>query len=562
MSRLERKRNKEKKEVNIKKLLFIQMVSFVILLGLAGRLFYLQVINHDFYSTQVLKQRQISIPVDSGRGKIFDRNLIPLTDRTEEKIAMIYPQYFNLNKNNVLFLEEITGIEYSKLYNKIKISNNILEFSVKNNVDLEDNRIINTRGLFVVDKKIRYEDNGLLTHVIGYINEVDFKGMSGIEGVMDGVLSANTKRSLIATVDGRKNFLPGEGYAVSADKDESQNIRLTIDYHIQKIIEETIDESNSEGAVIVSNIETGEILGMVSRPNFDPNDIYYHLNNEGDELYNKAIQMPVSPGSIFKIVVALEALNQDFSYEDEIFNCEGYEMVGNTKIKCSSYKSGGHGELTLDRAFSTSCNSAFIQLAEMLGANNIINMAEKLGFNNIVDIGLQEEKSGNLPKGDELLGPAYGNIAIGQGEILVTPLQVNQMTQLIANNGLKKPLYIMEDIVDSSYNTLKKSTRGNAEQVIDSESSKVLQNWMEKVMKEGTGKRVNEFKDITAGKTGSAESVEKGLEVVHAWFTGYYPTNSPKYAITVFIQKGRSGGGVAVPIFRNIVEKMTNLGYK
>lgn len=560
MSRRGKKRNQEK--VNIKKLWFIQIISFTILFGLAGRLFYLQVIKHDFYSAEVLKQRQINIPVDSGRGTIFDRNFIPLTDRREEKVAIIYPQYFNLNESNISFLSKITDIQDQSLHNRIKNSNRTLEFPIKDNVNLEDKRIIETRGLFVVDKKMRYEDNSILTHVTGYINQVDFKGMSGIESVMDGVLSTDNRRSLVATVDGRKQFLPGEGYAVSMDNMDNKNLRLTIDYHIQKIIEETIDENDREGAIIVSNIKTGEVLGMVSRPNFNPNNIHYYINNEGDELYNKAIQMPVPPGSIFKIIVALEALNQDPLYADEIFTCEGFESVGDIKIKCSSYKRGGHGELTMDRAFSQSCNSVFIQLAEKIGTKNIIDMAEKLGFNSLVDIGLEEERSGNLPKGDELLGPAYGNIAIGQGEILVTPLQVNQMTQLIANNGLKKPLYIMEDIVDNNYNILKKSNQKNEDQVIDSEVIQILQDWMKKVMQEGTGRQVKELKYITAGKTGSAESVQNGLEVVHAWFTGYYPTNNPKYAITVFIQDGRSGGGVAVPIFRNIVEKMNKLGYK
>jgi len=561
MSRLERKINKSS-DVNIIRLLLIRRVTFLIIAGLIMRLFYIQIIRHDFYTSEVMKQRQLSIPVDSGRGLILDKNFIPLTDRVEQNIAVVFPQHFSLNENNILFLVEITGQGREEIISKIKNSKYTLEFPVENDLSRDDKRVINTRGLFIVNKKIRYEDKGLLTHVIGYINQVDLRGMSGIERAMDGVLTGNTGKSIIAILDGRKRLLPGEGYTVVNSNKKSENLRLTIDYHIQKISEEVIDASGRQGSVIVSDIKTGEILSMVSRPNFNPNNISYHLKSEGDELYNKAIQMAFPPGSIFKIIVAIEALRQNPAYIDETFECVGYETVGETDIKCSSYDKGGHGQITLDRAFSESCNSVFIQLAEKIGAKNIINMAEHLGFNNIVDIGLQEEHKGNLPKGDNLLGPAYGNIGIGQGEILSTPLQVNQLTQLIANSGLKKPLYIMEDIVDSNYTTLKKSNIAEEEQLVDPKIIEMLQVWMEKVMLEGSGRQAKELSNITAGKTGSAESVEKGQAVVHAWFTGYYPSNDPKYAVTIFIQNGRSGGSVAVPIFREIVEKMMDIGYK
>lgn len=561
MSRLERKKNKTT-QVNIKRLLFIKGVCFFILAGLIVRLFYIQVMRHDFYNAEVTKQRQLTIPVDSGRGLILDRNFIPLTDRVDQNVAIVFPQYFTLNENNILFLQELTGEEYDVLHNRIKTSKYTLEFPIEKDLNWEDKRLIGTRGLFIINKKLRYEENGLLTHVIGYINQIDLRGMSGIEEAMDGVLTGNMGRSIIATLDGRKRFIPGEGYAVVSNNSRSENIKLTVDYHIQKIVEEVIDKNNRQGAVIVSDIETGEIVSMVSRPNFNPNNISYHLKSEGDELYNKAIQMGFPPGSIFKIVVAIEALVQNPAYLDEIFHCNGYETVGEVEIKCVAHNTGGHGDLTLEKAFVESCNSVFIQLAQKLGAESIINRAEKLGFNNFVDIGLKEENRGNLPKGDHLLGPAYGNIGIGQGEILATPLQINQLTQLIANGGLKKPLYIMDEIVDGNYHTLRKSNVREEEQVIDAEIVKIVKGWMEKVMVEGSGRQARELASITAGKTGSAESVEKGQEVIHAWFTGYYPTSNPKYAITIFIQNGRSGGSVAVPIFREIVEKMISLGYK
>ncbi len=560
MSRLERK--KKNNTIGRRRLLFMRNISFFILFLLIIRLFYIQVIGRDFYNAEVMKQRQINIPVSSGRGIIYDRNFIRLTDRTQQKAVVIFPQNFVVNENNILLLQDITGKPYDELFNKIKNSKSVLEIPLIKELDWDDKNIINTGGLFIIDKALRYNEKGLLSHVIGYVNQVDLKGMAGIEGALDGVLTENSSKSLIAILDGRKRFLPGEGYTVVSSIKKNQNLRLTIDYNIQKIIEDAMDERGWEGAVIVSDIRTGEILAMASRPNFNPDNISEHLKSKGDELYNKAMQLAFPPGSIFKIVVAAEALRQDSSYADEIFHCDGYEVVGDLEIKCSSYEKGGHGEITMEEAFAKSCNCAFIQLAEKLGAENIITMSEDLGFNNIVDIGLAEEDSGNLPKGDSLLGPAYGNIAIGQGEILVTPLQVNQLTQLIANNGLKKPLYIVKDIVDNNYATLKPASIKEEEQVMDPGAAEQIKSWMEKVMTEGTGQQAKEMSDITAGKTGSAEAAEKGEKVVHAWFTGYYPSKEPKYAITVFIQKGNSGGGVAVPVFAKIVKGMMNKGFR
>ena len=561
MSELRRSK-KRKNIIGRRRLLYIGSIFSLIMLALIVRLFYIQVVMHDHYNAEVLKQRQINIPVNSGRGLIYDRNFIRLTDRTQKKVVAVFPRNFTINEDNILLLQDITGRPYDELFKKIKNSGSIVEIPLIKELDWDDRNIIDTRGLFIFDKTLRYDENGILNHVIGYVNQVDLKGMAGIEGALDGVLTENSSKSLIATLDGIKRLLPGEGYTIVSNIKKNQNLRLTIDYNIQKIIENAIDRENREGAIIVSDVGTGEILGMVSRPNFNPDNISEHLESKGDELYNKAIQMAFPPGSIFKIIVALEALRQDPSYADKIFHCDGYELVGDLEIKCSAYEKGGHGEITMERAFAESCNCAFIQLAEELGAENLINMAKSLGLDKVVDIGLMEEDSGNLPEGDGLLGPAFGNIAIGQGEIMMTPLQINQLTQLVANSGLKKPLYIVKDIVDNNYTTLKTPNIKDAEQVIDLQIAKQVRLWMEKVMTEGTGKQAKEMSHITAGKTGSAEGAEKGEEVVHAWFTGYYPSDEPEYAITVFIQKGGSGGGVAVPIFAEIVKEMINKGFK
>ncbi|AOY77037.1 peptidoglycan D,D-transpeptidase FtsI family protein [Clostridium formicaceticum] len=554
------KKEKKKELVYIKRLWFIGIVSTMMILLLMMRLFYIQVMQYDFYLKEVNKQRQINIPINSGRGMIFDRNLIPLTEREEEKVVVIFPQLFIPNEENLGFLSEITGEAKDELSNRINQASYPIEISIAKEIDWGDRRVLGTRGLFVIGKRQRYENFPLLTHVIGYINQVDKKGMAGIEKALDPILMGSLGDSLVATLDGRKRFLPGEGFSVASNTMKQNDIRLTIDYHLQKVVEEVIDQHKKNGAIILSDIETGEILALVSRPNYNPNTILKHINSSGDELYNKAIQMTFPPGSVFKIVVAAEAIEKGAVALDDVFYCSGSEEIGSIEIKCNAHDKGGNEEITFERAFAESCNSTFIQLGQRLGAENLMEMAKNLGLGEVVGIGLLEEEKGSLPAEDHLLGPAIGNISIGQGDIEVTPLQINQLTQIIANNGIKQPLVLLRDILDN-YTTVQSFETKENKRVLSEKTAKTLQQMMHSVMTVGTGRNIGELASITAGKTGTAQSSQKGKSVLHAWFTGYYPVNHPKYAITVLIQEGGSGGRVAVPIFKEILEKMIYLGY-
>ena len=556
---MRRDRKKEKK-VYIKRLLFIKIFITSIVICLILRLFYIQVLQHDFYMAEINKQRQIQIPINSGRGIIFDRNLIPLTDRKDQKVAVIFPQLFAINQESIKLLEKITKGNGQQWISRIQNSKYILEIPVNTEIDWNDKRAMNVPGLFIVDKKQRYEDHPLLSHTIGYINQVDKKGLAGVERAMDGILMTNSSQSLTATVDGRKHLLPGEGYTIANNSTKQRDIMLTIDYTIQQIAEKVMDKKDLKGAVVISDIKTGEILSIVSRPNYNPNKIVQHINSSGDELYNKGVQMAFPPGSIFKIILAAEGLEKGVVDLDDIFYCKGYEEIGDISIKCSVCSLGEAEEISFKRAFAESCNSTFIQLGQELGAKNIISMARKAGFGSVIDIGLLEEEAGTLPKDNELLGPAIGNLSIGQGNLEVTPLQVNQLTQIIANDGVKKPLFLFKEILVDQH-TLETFKEKQSSKILSKGTVNKLQELMESVMKNGTGKGVDKLANNTAGKTGTAQSFKKGEAVLHAWFTGYYPVDSPQYSITVLIQEGGYGGAVAVPVFKEILEEMISQGY-
>ena len=559
MSRMDKKLQ-EVTGVNVKKLFFIGIVTTFIMFSLVIRLFYIQVIKKDLYTTEVNKQRRMHIPLNSGRGLILDRNLIPLTDRSDRTMVVVFPQLFTINDENLEYLRALTGIPIIDLRNRIKGNSSLIEFPLVESKEIE-NPTNQIRGIFVVNKKLRYDEFPKLSHIIGYINQTDKRGLYGLEKSLDNILQGRETRSLAAVVDGRKRLLPGEGYTLVNQGTNQKLVKLTIDYHLQRVVEEIMDKRKYDGAVVISRVETGELLTIVSRPNYSPNNISEHLSSNGDELYNKALQLTFPPGSIFKIIVAAAALERGIvDLEDEFF-CSGIEQIGNVQIKCNSYNNGGHGIITFREAFAESCNSTFIQLGQKVGAENIINMAKALGLGEKVGIGVLEEEEGNLPTGNQLLGPAIGNISIGQGVIEVTPLQINQISQMIANGGLKKSLYVVDSVLDDGYKVLEKLENQAEEQQLEGETLDKLQFLMEQVMKEGTGKDVGSLSVETAGKTGTAQASTKGQPVLHAWFTGYYPIDRPQYAITVFVQNGGSGGKVAVPVFKEIIENIKLLGY-
>ncbi|MGV8146829.1 MAG: peptidoglycan D,D-transpeptidase FtsI family protein, partial [Alkaliphilus sp.] len=549
--------NNKTNECNCKKkrnakLLFIGIVSTLLILVLIMRLYYIQIVKHDIYTTEINKQKSVNIPIGMARGMILDRNFIPLVNREEKTYALIFSQIFEKNEDNLAVVEKLSGHSRESLIKLLNKKTRIIELPVNKSIDPNDNESLNIMGLYFINRFKRYCENQLMSHVIGYIKNSDGDGVTGIEKKKNPQLSNANKNIMTIVFDGKTKPLLGMIKKQENTRNEIKHVRLTLDYKIQKISEKVMDKYNRDGSVVISNVHTGEILAMVSRPNFNPNTIYKHINSEGDELFNKSIQMTFPPGSVFKIVLIAEALENHGLSIENIFNCSGYVMVGNTKIRCSNSDLGGHGAISLMDAFAESCNSSFIQLGQVLGAENILNMALKLGLGRKHDIGLLEEESGNLPYGNEILGPAIGNISIGQGKISVTPMQINQMTQIIANSGVKKPLFVVKSIIDDNYDVIERTER-EEEKTLSSFTSNQIQAMMREVMKSGTGKnKIGEIATKTAGKTGTAE---EGL-LNHAWFTGFYPASDPVYAITVLVQNGGSGGEIAVPIFREIIKEM------
>ncbi|GFN36034.1 peptidoglycan D,D-transpeptidase FtsI family protein [Tepidimicrobium xylanilyticum] len=534
--------------------LLICIFAFILLIS---RLFWIQIKNHHNLNIQVLRQRGKEFDLYPKRGIIYDRNLIPLTNR--QRVNVLFALKNNIIEDQSLkhTLLNNTSLDYEEFEKRLKDDEKIVEIPLHTIKPI----ISNWSNILIHQKVIRYDENSILSHVIGYINKSENKGEFGIEKVYDDILK-NIEREdiLFIELDEREEVVLGSSINVDSKglTMEPSGVKLTIDYHIQKIVENILDKNEVNGAVIVAEVKSGEIRALASRPNFNQDDVDKYLNRDDMALYNKGIQVAYPPGSLFKLVVLAAALEHNLEIQDKEFYCNGYERVGNVIINCNDRE--GHGSIDIKEAFSKSCNSVFIQLGKMLGGERIIQMAKKMGFGEKVHIGLLEEVKGNLPEGDELHGAAIGNISIGQGSIETTPLQITNMMAIVANDGIKTGLTIVDGITNYDGHMIKKNKRIIPQKVLSEANSLILKECLIDVVDNGTAKNMS-LKDLggAGGKTGSAQAVLNRKETIHAWFSGFYPKEEPKYVITVIIEEGYSGSKTAAPIFENIVKEIEKI---
>ncbi|KXZ39669.1 penicillin-binding protein 2 [Alkalithermobacter thermoalcaliphilus JW-YL-7 = DSM 7308] len=547
----------------MKRLYTLFYLFIFIYISITGKLAYIQIYKGREYYNRTVRQSEIKVDLTSNRGIIYDRNGIPLTDVDKEKVLVVLKNRLISNNEKVILdtqtlnlIKSITKMSEAQIYTNLQKSSDIIEFKINNLDDDLERQIKNKRGMLIVEKTFRYSKDNILSHVIGYINEYDNVGVSGIEKAKDNYLKYNERQYVEVFLDAHSNVIPGSFRENREDNKNAKHIKTTIDYNIQRVVEEVMDKNRINGAVVVSNVKTGEILAMASRPNFDVYKIGDYVKSSGDELLNKAIQCTYPPGSVFKTIVALAAFEEGVVKEDEIFNCQGDIQVDGLTVRC--WKEGGHGEQTFAEAFYNSCNTTFIEIGKRVGSEKILEMAKRMGLYEKVGIGLSEEKAGIMPKGDKAKGNAITNISIGQGDIEVTPLQVNQMTQIIANNGVYKRLYLFDSVLNQRMNEIEKFNKDKEKVIISPFIVNRVRDLMEGVVIQGTGRTAQGLEGESAGKTGSAESYIRGKKIVHGWFTGYHPFIDPKYAITVFVYDGKSGGGAAAPIFKEIIENINN----
>ncbi len=546
MRRIKKKKSeKEKRKIRLQVIFGVVMVLLSLCIY---RIFVIQILDGRNYKKMAEEQHQYKINHMSSRGTIYDRNMVPLTNVDDTVLLFVDNQIsYDENMNDILsFAEEgsdILGTIGGTRYKILKVSNTDREAM---------SNIFNNCPAYPFQVYNRYYEKQPAAHIIGYVNQWDNSGATGLEKSFEDLLNVSQPK-IYAMVDGANNIIPGLGIRVEGSNKNGW-IVTTLDIDLQNEVEKILESYDMRGSVVVLDTKNGDVLACANYPSYNPNNISEYLKSENEEFFNRAVQVGYPPGSIYKIIVAAAALESGATDEEEYFDCIGYEEINGIRIRCSSYEKGGHGRLSLMESFSKSCNSAFIQLGIKTGSDKILEMSKEFGLGEKTGIPIEEEYEGNLPERGEVKGAGIGNLSVGQGELLITPLQAARATAIIANDGIDKGIRLVEKIGKPN-GEIERLFGTQYERVISRTTAAIITEMMEETVRSGTANNLGRiFLWDAAGKTGSAQSIYNNKEVVHGWFTGFLPAESPRYVITVFAEDGKSGRQSATPVFKDIAE--------
>ncbi|HVM32198.1 MAG TPA: penicillin-binding protein 2 [bacterium] len=553
------------------------------------RLFYIQILNYPYYRNLSDVNSLRLIPEKAPRGIITDRNGEILATNRPTYSLFLVPAQVQAYGPTLVRLSQILGEPLSDMELLVESRRETRKFEpirLRTHLDpnliaqIEENRV-HLPGIYIQMEPERYYPHGeLASHILGYIGEISEQELARMKG--DGYSEGDWigKKGVERTYD---NLLRGENGGVEVEVDASgvqrrtldyrnpiqgQTLMLSIDYKVQKLAEELMGDNI--GAVLVTDPQTGEILAMVSKPNYDPNlfvsgisfkDWNRLVKDKTFPMENRAIQGQYPPGSIFKLITTLAALEDHVIDYNKVFLCRGIFWYKTWPYRC--WRTSGHGWINLQRAIVESCDIFFYQLGLLVKIDQIYRVARMMGLGSKTGVDLDSEVAGLVPnpqwKESTQHQPWFpGNtiqMSIGQGYLLTTPLQMLDMTSCIANNGkIYKPHLIYRVVDQKTGRTIyEQPSQILGEATLAPEHLKFLQDAMEKVISDerGTGKKARIPGVRVAGKTGTSENPHGDN---HAWFTAYAPAEDPKVAVIVLVENGGEGGIVSAPIAQRLMQ--------
>lgn len=395
--------------------------------------------------------------------------------------------------------------------------------------------VVNDEG----NEKREYPYQNLFAHVVGYA----VNGRMGIESQANYYLiNSNAPLSEKASLDIKGEKYPGD------------DVYTTLNVELQQVASAAL--GIYQGAIIVTEPDTGKILAMISKPDFNPeeiSDIWDKLVSDKDSsiLLNRVTQGLYPPGSTFKIVTALEYMRENpDTYKSYSYNCTGAITRGEDRIQC--YHGTVHGTVGFERSFAKSCNTSFANIGLSLDRASFADTLNDLLFNEKLSLpfttGVSKvDISADISESDMM------QISIGQGTASITPLQLNMITCAIANEGTVMKPYVIDYVQNSAGSKIKTFSPAAYARLMEADEAESLRELMCNVVNEGTASRLKGLSYTAAGKTGSAEyGTVKGDS--HAWFTGFAPADDPQICVTIIIEGAGAGGDYAVPIAKRIFD--------
>lgn len=539
-----------------------------------SRLFYVQIIWGKELQEKALDQWTRNIPILAKRGDIVDRNGVVLASSKNTYTVFVRPRAITDLDKACTVLSEIFSLDYQKLKEKIlttKVSEiKVIKHAEKSLIDeLAKNEISGV--YFAKDVKRVYPYNELLCQTLGYTSN-DGNGISGLELYYNSYLSGINGEILYeADLTGVDLINKNPSYIPATD---GLNLRLTIDYEIQQILESVTDEAMSEYtpkscASIIIDPNNGEVLGMSIKPSFDlnyvPLDNLDILNSQGRI---SLISDSYEPGSTFKILTASANIEEYYNGNSNayslthIFSSNRYRVIDGSKIKCwSTHNNGKHANENLSMALNNSCNPIFVDIALSLGKDKFYDYIAKFGYGKCTGIDLPGEAQGMLIPKNLVKNADLARISFGQA-IACTPLQLLSATSIAINGGNKITPHLVKEIY-SKNNQLSVITDIKVEEnVLSKKTSKTITEYLESVVQDGSGKQAYIEGYRVGGKTGTAQKYENGVISQGKYvmsFIGFFPANSPKYLCLTIVDEpvgGAYGSTVAAPLCKKIFESI------
>lgn len=543
---------------------FFFLLIFCLLFIIICRVFYIQVFSYDKLSSLAESLWSRKLPIGADRGEIYDRKgrvlatnltttslvLIPNQIKNPEEVAQKLSEILNSDYDDMLaHVTKKTSIE------RVHPEGRQLSYDIASKIEE-----LHFDGVYLVKESKRYYPYGtVLSHVLGYVG-IDNQGLSGLELTYDKYLTGENG-AIKYFSDGKGNRL--ELSEVYEEPQNGVNLTLTIDLDLQLAAERELDNAvmkyNPEHAIALAmDPNTGEVLAMASRPNFDSNN--YQDYDTTTINRNLPIWMTYEPGSTFKIMTLASSLEEKTVnlFEDTYYDSGSVSIDGAT-IHC--WKSGGHGAQTYLNVVENSCNPGFVSLGNKLGVDKLMSYINKFGFGEKTGIDLNGESSGILFNPSRMGPVELATTSFGQG-ISVTPIQQVTAVSAVINNGYLYQPYIVKSLEEPETQSIVKLNEPVLRRrVISEESSKLARFALESVVANGSGRNAYIENYRVGGKTGTAQKVEDGHYLDGNYilsFVGFMPADDPKIVVYVAIDNPKGvtqyGGVVAAPIAKSILE--------
>lgn len=561
------------KNFNRKKVMIVFVAVFFIMMFLIGRLVYLMIFCSEYYGNKAENLHERERDIKAARGKLLDANgTVLATNKSVCTISVIHNQMEEPEKVIAMLVKEL-GISEETARKRVEKVSSIER--VKTNVAKETGDAIRAYGLSGVkvdeDYKRYYPYGTLASKVLGFTG-ADNQGILGLEVKYDEYLQG-TNGKILTLTDARGIEIENAGES-RLEPVNGYDLCLSLDYNIQMYCEQAAKKvctkkSADSVSVIVMNPQNGELMAMVNYPEFDLNDPFTLVGDNGEVVSaeekqnllnkmwrNQCISDTYEPGSTFKIITAAAALEEGVVKLDDTFYCPGYKIVEDRRIRCA--RTTGHGAETFETGIMNSCNPVFMELGERLGAENFVGYFKQFGLLSKTNIDLPGE-AGTIMHKTENIGPVeLATISFGQS-FQITPIQLVTTVSSIINGGTRVTPHFGVSVQDADGNTVKTFSYETHENICTAETSETMRYLLEKVVSEGTGKNAKIEGFSIGGKTATSQTLPRSDHKYISSFLGFAPADNPQVLVLVVINNPQGiyyGGTIAAPVAKEIFENI------